>query len=127
MDLMRFRISSYWWISKNDFVDVEPQVEGGQLQPRGFFIEDILSLEHRRPIQGILAEPDYLVDLGWYPDQDPTGKYRLVLLGNGWDDILATLESPDRFLIRDTMERWMSQIDRAKDRDQLVRWLKKDA
>lgn len=125
MALMRFCVTDHWWIHRNNFVDAEPEVEGGRLSSG--FSQDILSMEHRRPVEGALEKADFVIDLGWYPDEDPAGRYRLVLLGGGWDDILATVESADRFIIRDTMERWMGQIDRAKHRDQLVRWLEKDA
>jgi hypothetical protein len=101
---------------RDDVVDVD-----GRLVP-SCWIEDVLALEQHPPGS---PQPGYLIDLGWYPDSDPEGAYRLVLLRT-WEDILDQLVSPDRFAIRERLERWMDQISRAKDRAQLERWLEAD-
>ena len=61
---------------QNHFYDITPdaaELESGQLDFP--FVEDILLLrnDHRR----------MELDLGWYPDGDPDGAYRLVLVQ--WD------------------------------------------
>lgn len=95
------------------------------MYPESIFVSDILSMEYKKNYYEEGVECDYVIDLGWYPDQDPEGQYRLVLLQENWDDILCTFESPDRFEIRDTLERWLDQVNRAPNRVKLEKRLNK--
>lgn len=125
MELMRLRFPGNWRVVANAFADVAPRSgEDGRL-PR-LFAETMLSLERRIGCYEPSSEPDYQVDLGWFPARDPNGKYRLTLRSNAPDEVLSELESADRFVIRDAIDRWMGQVHRARDRTQLVRWLEAD-
>ena len=58
------------------------------------------------------------------PNQDPHGRYRLVLLQKGWDDVLSSFESRDRWEVRDRLEQWLDQVNRAPSREALERWVR---
>jgi len=69
------QIPSGWLVAQNHFMDVAPAetLEGDRLDFP--FVEDILQLRN-----------DHLrmtLDLGWYPDGDPNGSFRLLLIQ--WD------------------------------------------
>jgi hypothetical protein len=125
MELMPLRIPGLWWVVKNDFYDVDPELRDGILYPSGIFIEDILSIQRHNPWGGVPIEHDYVLDLGWYPDQDPQGRYRLVVLRHNWEKSLCAFESRERVAVRDTMEHWMDLATRAPDEDSLRKWLQK--
>ncbi len=70
------QIPGGWIVAQNHFFDITPEaamLESGRLDFP--FVEDILQLtnDYRR----------MALDLGWYPDGDPNGHYRLVLIQ--WD------------------------------------------
>ena len=63
-------------VAQNHFFDITPEAATLTTGRLDFpFVEDILQLtnDHRR----------MTLDLGWYPDGDPEGHYRLVLIQ--WD------------------------------------------
>ena len=70
------QIPSGWMVAQNHFYDVTPVdalLDDGRLDFP--FVEDMLQLRN-----------DHLrmtLDLGWYPDGDPTGNFRLLLIQ--WD------------------------------------------
>ncbi len=75
MRLHPLQIPGGWMVAQNHFYDITPAdvLDGDRLDFP--FVEDILQLsnEHLR----------MTLDLGWYPDGDPSGCYRLLLIQ--WD------------------------------------------
>ena len=70
------RIPAGWTICQNHFLEIEPEeasLENGRLDFP--FYEDMLHLRN--------ADLRMVLDLGWYPDGDPNGTYRLCLIQ--WD------------------------------------------
>ncbi len=48
-----------------------------------------------------------IIDLGWYPDSQITGQYRLVQVNESWE-VIREKYSKDRHEIKDTIEDWMN-------------------
>ena len=70
------RIPSGWMVTQNHFYDIVPSevLNEGRLDYP--FVQDVLQL-HNQHLRMTL-------DLGWYPDGDPNGSFRLVLIQ--WDE-----------------------------------------
>ncbi|MCZ8520831.1 hypothetical protein [Paenibacillus caseinilyticus] len=97
----------------NKFSDVEPiQDEDGYIQNWEYFTEDILQIVQMRILDGewgLPREGKIIIDLGWYPDGQPDGQYKLVQVDEHWQVIRET-ESKDRFLIKNTLEEWLENL-----------------
>lgn len=118
MNLMRFRVPAGFAVCYNKFADIEPvESEGDEiLENWGYFTEDILQINKMELKKGkwiIPEENKLIIDLGWYPDSDAKGSYRLVLVNEEWETIWSK-KSKDRFEIRDTLEEWMDLIHQGK-------------
>lgn len=128
--LMRLRIPGSWWVAENRFWDFDPNVEEEEEFPISMFIEDIASMIYRVPYHdrgiGGTGERPYAVDLGWYPDGARDGCFRLELLSRDCDAAVGTFKSRDRFAVRDMLEQWLDQVERARDHEQLERWVVAD-
>lgn len=79
------RIPEQWKVDYNTFIDTDPK-EMEKMSPlkRGLiFTGSLLQMSFER--DGLV------LDLGWYPEGDPQGKYGLVLLrGNDWGKPLVS-------------------------------------
>lgn len=84
------QIPGGWLVAQNHFYNVSPaeSVIGDRLDFP--FVEDILQL-HNNHLRMTL-------DLGWYPDGDPNGSFRLLLVQ--WDAPPAHHEMPKRSIIK---------------------------
>lgn len=47
---------------------------------------------------------DYGIDVSWYPDRDPFGKYYVNVFKREWEDSVNTFESPDPQKVADFIE-----------------------
>lgn len=92
--LQALRITEGWTINHNRFYDLRPE---GDLKIEGvtnndgwlLFDQDLLQIEHKK--KGVV------LDLGWYPDEDPNGKFRVVLVGDGdWSNLLIKHETNNK-------------------------------
>lgn len=110
MKLMRFTASAGWLIVKNQFYDIDPEQMRTDPDLEFHFISGLLAMTYVRENGSLLAQPEFTIDLGWNPDQDPDGCYQLTLLRRSWDDIVEQVESRDRYLIRDRMERCLTAV-----------------
>jgi len=124
MNLVPLRIPGGWLVIKNTFYDVSPEVVNGRLSPPGVFVQDILSIERRLFDGNAPPELDFVIDLGWLPDEDPNGGYHLTLLRESWEHVIGTIESRDRSVIRDTLERWLELGAAATRPEDLVKALR---
>jgi hypothetical protein len=121
--LVPLRIPSGWAIVHNSFGDVDPVICDGVIANNEFYNEDLLSIE------SILFDGEswatdksgYLLDVGWYPDSDPQGSYRLTLLRGGWDNIIAELKSIEREKIREWIEVCLDLILQGIEGEALLR------
>lgn len=68
-----------WHIAAHELFDITPDQamhysaeDGDEKIWTLYFIQDLLQIKHR--------QDGRLLDVGWYPDSEPNGAYRLVLL-----------------------------------------------
>ncbi|MEO3946304.1 hypothetical protein [Gorillibacterium sp. CAU 1737] len=112
MSLIPLRIPMGFAICFNKFVDVEPIVcktGDGFIENWQYFTEDILQIEMMNIVDGgwvIPKSEKIIIDLGWYPDGQITGQYRLVQVNESWE-VIREIYSKNRYEIRDTIEDWM--------------------
>lgn len=75
-----------------------------------FFVEDILHIytDHTRKRNKRVETQRLAIDLGWYPDGDPEGAFRLeAILDGDWINPLLSFTSRSRQEIVDTLECWL--------------------
>lgn len=109
-NLQPLRIPGGWTVlyNKLSLADPEKLPEGDSAWLD--FTEDILQmcihLSRRR--DHLREEQTLTLDLGWYPDGDPTGCFRLAaILDRDWDTPLLEFSSRDRTKIVERLERWL--------------------
>lgn len=92
----RLGISSLegWRVSHNELRDIDTNKLGQEDQRWLFLTEDLFQASH--------STQDLLLDAGWYPDSDPEGLYRIVLIRGGeWESpILAHVTRDTEEVIR---------------------------
>ncbi len=110
--LFSLKIPGGWAIIRNSFGDVEPDVKNGVIVNDEFYGEDLLSIEPLRLSEAgwLVDTSGYALDLGWYPEANPQGHYRLTLMKGGWDDVVIQCESPDRHQIHRLIEQCFTLI-----------------
>lgn len=123
MGYMKLALPLGWAILDNKFEDEDPIIVDGELVNWHCFVEDLLwiqqvSMDPNDPRQ--LRYGDYSIDLGWYPDSDPEGSYRLVVLWKGWDNLLLDHRTRDRFEIQLWIERSLQALTEGIPHGQLV-------
>ena len=105
--LQPLRIPTGWEIEWNLFLEVDPIFEVGEPGSIGFG-EDLLHISNTKNA--------VLLDLGWYPSDDPEGEYHLVALRkhtnedemrSSWDRPLRALTSRSRSEIVQSVEDWL--------------------
>lgn len=96
--LQPLRISGGWYIIQNKFIDIEPSSIISEDDRLWFhFTEDILQLKHK--------QRNIIIDLGWYPDIDPNGNYRVVAVSNeDWENPIDRFESRSKKEITNKIE-----------------------
>lgn len=110
------RIPSGWVIDFNAFMDIEPE----ELNPDPndnkwltVFVQDIfqISKHFSRKINKKVQQQQVIIDLGWYPDGDPSGQFRLVaILDNNWEFPLLQFCSRKKKEVVETLEYWLFGI-----------------
>lgn len=110
--LVPLTIPSGWAVIHNSFGDEDPVVSNGSIINDEFYNEDLLSIE---PIQfngtnWVTARNGYAFDLGWYPESDPEGCYRLVLLREDWNNTVVQFESKERHEISQVIKQCFELI-----------------
>ncbi|RSK44637.1 hypothetical protein [Hymenobacter perfusus] len=111
-ELMRLRLPAGWAVCYNSFGDEDMVVKEDWITNFHYYKEDLLWLEFMRLSAAGQQEANptgWLVDLGWYPDGDPSGAFSLVIfrLANdteGWPEQRPTFRSSNRYHIRTVLE-----------------------
>lgn len=101
------RIPGGWTVAFNKLETAEPEeVSPEDRRWLGCFTEDILYMytdlgtEHRKQ--------KLAVDLGWYPDGEPDGCFRLVaVLNDDWANPLLTFSSRSKNDVVNELEKWL--------------------
>lgn len=105
------RIPGGWTVIYNKFEDIEPEtLEPDDEKWLSAFNEDILLMNYKlvRRRNKQTEEQEIAVDLGWYPDGDPNGKFRLqAILNKDWNDPLLDFSSRSKDEIVKTLEKWL--------------------
>ncbi|WP_445362590.1 hypothetical protein ACJJIQ_17675 [Microbulbifer sp. ANSA003] len=124
MELLALKISVGWEVVKNHFYDIDHEsqsLETGRLKYP--FYEDILLLRNRHLRMSI--------DLGWTPDCDPSGSYKLLLLK--WNDDVNIEPTPKQTISKNlngiklkyelalpVSENWDKPVEQFESRDRFV-------
>lgn len=107
--LVPLRIPSGWAVTFNSFWEIDPVVQNGELVNADDFTQDLLVVE--RVVPPGTSWPPYILDLGWYPEAEPKGRYRLTLERRDTGEALKTVESRNREEIRETIDRWLDRLN----------------
>src|SRR5215813_3342929 len=91
--LAPLRISAGWEVYHNVFAEAEQLVEDGTFVNSYLFIEDLLYL--RSLDLGGITRQQQDINLGWYPDEDINGRFRLELLIGASDEPVKIYRSRD--------------------------------
>ncbi len=105
------RIPSGWTIMINKLEDIEPE----ELSPEDkiwlyAYTEDILYMytNMSRKKNKELETQTLVIDLGWYPDSDPKGTFRLLaILNDNWENPLLEFSSRKKKEVVKKLERWL--------------------
>lgn len=102
-NLQPLRIPAHWSFEWNKLELVEPDTLSKNDAVWDFtLVQDILFM-HRK-----IGEQTVSIDLGWYPDGNPDGAYRLVaILGDDWENPILEATSRSTKEIVDIMEYWL--------------------
>jgi hypothetical protein len=88
-----------WEVVFNNFGDVDPVVSDGTIVDDGFFQESLLWI--RQVDATDVAPPDgYGLYLGWFPESDPDGAYRLSFIKGEWDNMVVDHYEVQRLINR---------------------------
>lgn len=109
--LKPFRLAPNWKVMWNKLEDIEPDNVKEDDDAWFFtFVEDMTYItteytykENKKNIKHTLA-----IDLGWYPEGDRNGCYRLVaILDNNWNKPILKMKTRSTQKVVDTIELWL--------------------
>lgn len=113
--LVPLRVPAGWLVEYNTFVEFGPDRAPAADDYRWHHSEDLLQIRSCKVVDGAWqADPDgYLVDLGWYPDGEPTGAYRLVVVRPDFrGDTVIEVSHREQSVIRQAIEICVAGITR---------------
>ncbi|MFJ3099225.1 hypothetical protein [Streptomyces hydrogenans] len=116
-DLMPVRVPAGWAVVFNLFIEFPIDQPPTSEEYEAYLGEDILSLQRVGVNDGRWEVAGDVIDLGWYPGEDPSGVYRLCLVRDRWKDVPVTFEHRDCYVIQkalDTLLRMLSEGKRAE-------------
>jgi hypothetical protein len=121
--LIPIRIPAKWAVTYNSFYDDEMIVENGEIHNFLSFKEDVLLLEECKYSEEgkiVIDEDGYFLDLGWYPDSNPNGEYKLRLLRSNWDNTLLEYTSKSKEKVVQAIESCLETIVRNRLDEQMI-------
>ncbi len=102
-NLQPLRIPSEWLVSFNEFMEYNIKTDD-QSDALYCLTEDLLQL-HSEIIDD---KTSVIIDLGWYPDGDKNGCYKLLFIENeNWEKPLHKFNSTSNVEIVETLEHWL--------------------
>lgn len=111
LNLQPLRIPPNWTMVINKLEDIDPETLSPDDENWLFaFNEDIIYMESKitRKRNKQIEQQELAVDLGWYPDGEPDGKFRLqAVLNSDWNDPLLDYSSRNKDEIVQTLEKWL--------------------
>ncbi|WP_340022992.1 hypothetical protein MHI24_28815 [Paenibacillus sp. FSL K6-1096] len=101
--LQSLRIPSSWEVSYNTLLELNPAELGSEAGEWFNFTEDLLQLKH--------SNYNILLDVGWYPEADPNGKYGLELIKDyNWSTPLISFDTIDKTELVEKIELLVWQV-----------------
>ncbi|MCA1993416.1 MAG: hypothetical protein LDL41_15455 [Coleofasciculus sp. S288] len=121
--LVPLSIPSGWAIIYNSFGDEDPIISNGSIVNDEFYGEDLLSIEPIRfnGTNWITDRTGYAFDLGWYPESDPDGCYRLTLIRGDWNNVVIQFESKKRHEVSQVIKQCFDLIAQGVDEQEISR------
>lgn len=111
--LQPLRIPPGWTFVFNKLQDLEPDSIERQDKIWLFaFTQDIMYLYAvvRKKRDHQVEEQKISIDLGWYPDGEPDGQFRMqALLNDNWEAPLMEFASRSKKEVVETLEQWLFQ------------------
>jgi hypothetical protein len=121
-NIIPLKIPSGWAILNNNcFNDAEMIVVNGSIQNDASFKEDILSISQIAYVDEKykVLENGYWLDLGWYPDSNPSGSYKLVLFRDNWNNKMIEFKSKNKVEIQAAINNLLYLFSNIKIADEL--------
>ena len=103
--LMPLRIPAGWTVVANAFAEIDDPRSLTADERRALLAQDLLQLR----------AGDLILDLGWTPEEDAGGRYRLELVRGDWDRVLLTLEHPSAEFMRNAIDLCLGELARDAD------------
>lgn len=92
--LVPLRIPSCWEVAFNNFVELGDPEALDAAAREAYLSQDLL----------MLRSPRYVLELGWRPDGDPAGSYRLTVVTPDWENTGIELMTRGAPVVRDAIE-----------------------
>ncbi|MFF2016566.1 hypothetical protein [Paenibacillus sp. NPDC058177] len=98
------RIPSSWEVSYNSLVELDPKdLESNEKEKWFNYSEDLLQLKH--------VKYNILLDVGWYPEADPSGSFGLELVKNtDWSNPLLSFSTANKYELIEQIELILWQV-----------------
>ena len=113
MRLVPLRIPAGWTVVTNAFVDIEDPGALTKDEQAAYLAQDLLQLR----------AGNLILDVGWTPDGDPAGRYRLELVEAGWARTFVRLEHRSAGFIREAIDLCLAELARDADPESLEQLL----
>lgn len=86
-ELLPLRIPNGWAVIFNNFVEFDELEDLDPMEVESYLSQDILTISQFRPTEsGWATTPQGLIlDVGWRPDGDLSGEYRMRVVDVDWD------------------------------------------
>lgn len=112
--LIPLRIPMNWGVIYNTFYDDDEFIldENGEIYNNLSFTEDVLTIRQLKFQDGEfkVVEDGYSIFLGWFPDSDPNGQFKLELIKKDFSDTLLTYCSNNKKVITNAIEICLEEI-----------------
>lgn len=103
--LQPLRIPTGWEMSYNKFWEIEPNELKEDDDSWMHFTQDILQMKYT------FKKINLIIDLGWYPETEVDGTFRLELIKNkDWENPIKTFESRSKKQIVEKVEEIICDI-----------------
>lgn len=99
--LVSLQVPSGWHVVFNNLVELPPVETLTAEECDAYLSQDLLSVQSTATTGTPSA--GYVIDVGWTPDGDPAGAYRLRVVMDSWSTIALRLETRHLDVVRDAI------------------------
>ena len=107
--LVALRIPAGWCVVTNAFAEIDDPHALTEEERRAHLAQDLLQMR----------AGELILDLGWMPEGDPEGRYRLELARGDGSDSLLRVEYPSAAFMRDAIDLCLGELARDADPESL--------